>query len=132
MRPVASTTCDPSNSNASRTTMTTDSMTTSSPPPRLRRRKRDDLLERLRVDGLALRERADRRVDRAEEEPERADAAGDEREVGVAAARGRVACRALGLGERGEHLAHRPPEPPLHDLLHHAPEVRRRLVVILP
>jgi threonine dehydrogenase-like Zn-dependent dehydrogenase len=89
-------------------------------------RRRRHPLERLGRDRFAGRERADPHVERREERAHRIEPRIDER---------RLRLRALALPlrdlaclvDRRDHLPDHPAEPPLEDLLHHAPEVGRGL-----
>src|SRR6185369_4626585 len=120
-----------------RRTTTAGSMTylpRRSAPLAARCRERHHVAQRFAVDRLALREGTDRRVDGGEEELQTHQPGGDER--GGFAARGVGAAaalleRPLRLGGRRERLPQVPAEASLHHLLHHAPEVGRRLVVVL-
>src|SRR5262249_11698769 len=101
----------------------------SAPLPRPRREQRDHVLHRFGIDRLALGEGADTGVDGGEEGAQAVETAADERRA-LAPAAGLVE-RMLPLGHRSQDLANGPAEAPLHDLLHHAPEVGGRLVMVL-
>src|SRR5690349_9681460 len=138
MPAVARPTWVAANSTRSNPTTMTGSMTippaARSAPLAARCRERHHVAQRFPVDGLALGERPDGGVDGREEQLQPHEAGRDER-GGFAARRVAAAAAllegALGLGGRGERLPEVPAEAALHHLLHHAPEVRRRLVVVL-
>src|SRR5262245_2451050 len=88
------------------------------------------VLDRLGGEGFSLGEGADPGVDGGKEGLPGLEPAVDEGPLG-ASRPALLAHRACRLGGGGQHLSQVPPEAALHDLLHHAPEVGGRLVVVL-
>src|SRR2546425_463183 len=88
------------------------------------------VLDRLGGEGFSPSEGADAGVDGGEERAQGLEPALDEAPLGPPRP-ALLAYRPRGLGRGGEHLSQVPPEAALHDLLHHAPEVGGRLVVVL-
>src|SRR5207247_10510645 len=76
-------------------------------------------------------ERSDPLVDGGRERAERAEAFGDELALSTGAPLGALVGRPASLVAGGDHLTDIPAEAPLHDLLHHTPEVARGLVMVL-
>ena len=101
----------------------------------VRRHEPQHVLQSLCRERFPGAERAHSSVDGGEEGPQTLQPRLDEEGTlalrgpeGSTAALGRY--RPLGFIDRREHLAQVPAESALHDLLHHSPEVGRRLVVV--
>src|SRR2546425_4040565 len=88
------------------------------------------VLDRLGGEGFSLGEGADAGVDGGKEGAQGLEPALDEGRLRPSRP-ALLAYRPRRLGPGGQHLSQVPPEAALHDLLHHAPEVSGRLVVVL-
>src|SRR2546427_6272529 len=88
------------------------------------------VLDRLGSERFSLGEGADAGVDGGKEGAQCLEPALDEGTLGPPRP-ALLGYRPRGLGRGGQHLSQVPPEAALHDLLHHAPEVGGRLVVVL-